>query len=391
MITDCNKNLVYFSELLKKPEYKTFLNRLRRNLALSGIEIRFLDGTKDIWCRDYMPVEVSCGKFVLFNYNPIYLKGCENIITDNEAVCKSLGIDYLKSPLKIDGGNIVCSENKVILTDRIFMDNPTVGEKQLLNKLKKLFEADDIIIIPANPDDILGHADGVVRFVDDNTVIVNNFRNSKESVAFQNNLFGVLGRHGLNIIQVPYTPDYKKTDDCIDSAMGCYINYLQVGKDIFLPFFGNKRKDNEALLCFERIFGKNVYPIESSIIAKKGGALNCISWCFSELNDEGCEINTDDVHYYQLRYYVFDHVNFRLFSEEFDDIYDSVQSYFNNDKEGKGDIKSYVNSFLVHYRPNEPLIPQYVVEGVIDRILDYRCAIGPDVFCWVERDIPTER
>lgn len=44
-------------------------------LHKSNVKYAFLKGTKDIWCRDYMPVQTESGKFIQFKYNPSYLKG----------------------------------------------------------------------------------------------------------------------------------------------------------------------------------------------------------------------------------------------------------------------------------------------------------------------------
>ena len=48
----------------------------------------------------------------------------------------------------------------------------------MIDSLTELFEVDKIIFIPTDEDDIFGHADGMVRFIDDDTVLINNY--SKE-------------------------------------------------------------------------------------------------------------------------------------------------------------------------------------------------------------------
>ena len=377
MIPDSHSNTVYFSYKLREKYYHCY-SILRSILNDNYIEFDDLRNTNDIWCRDYMPVQVTNDKFVLFNYSPDYLKGFEKSITDNEAICKTLGINYIKSPLKIDGGNIVRSANKVILTDKIFKENPKIEKKTLIEILAKLFETENIIIIPAVPYDKLGHADGIVRFLDDNTVLVNKYQNTKESTTFQQNLFGILGKHGLNIIQIPYYPDYKKTSEGLFTAMGCYINYLQVNKHIFLPSFGNEEQDEEAFLCFERIFGKNVFQIDASEIALKGGVLNCISW---NLYDSELTYNNNYQQNFsrnQKKKYVSDHVCFRLFEDEFNDIEKGFSKLWNKRQKGiigDGDLKNYVYAYLTKLN-RKPVIPQYVVDGVVDNLFDYLIGVG---------------
>ena len=339
-----------------------------------------------------MPVKVNSNKYVLFNYSPDYLKGYEETISNGEIVCNSNKIKFVKSLLKIDGGNIVCSENKVILTDKIFKENPGLKKNTIINKLRSLFETDHIIVIPHSPFDILGHANGIVRFLNDDTVLVNKFDNSSEELSFRKKLFGILGGNGLNIIQIPYFPDYKKTVDGIETASGCYINYLQVSKFIYLPFFGNDEQDYLALNCFEKIFGKNVYPVDSSIIASKGGGLNCISWSRRGRTwPPQFVLSPKTFDYNEMQNYVFDHVNFRLFHYE----YNIIQSYFmkiweNNHHEiNVIDIAEKIYTERFSYRRKQ-LIPKNDLTEVVDNIAVYMGEIDPREYRYLEEDIPSE-
>ena len=62
---------VYMSELLMT-KYPDACNRLIGILEKHSVKYAFLKGTKDIWCRDYMPVQTESGKFIQFKYNPSY-------------------------------------------------------------------------------------------------------------------------------------------------------------------------------------------------------------------------------------------------------------------------------------------------------------------------------
>src|SRR5208337_1658008 len=119
MIIDKETNKVYFSrELMKKyPEESTGIEKVIKS---HNIDYAFLEGTKDIWCRDFMPVQVNRNKFIAFDYNPEYLIGYDDLKSDPLEVCRINNIDVIKSKLNIDGGNIVKCSDKVILTDRIF-------------------------------------------------------------------------------------------------------------------------------------------------------------------------------------------------------------------------------------------------------------------------------
>ena len=65
-----------------------------------------------------------------------------------------------------------------------------------------MLNVDEMIIIPEQPDDWTGHADGMVRFVDNNTVVINDY--SKETDrSFVDELYGVLQAANLKITEIP--------------------------------------------------------------------------------------------------------------------------------------------------------------------------------------------
>ncbi|GAB6044508.1 hypothetical protein JCM11957_01060 [Caminibacter profundus] len=59
------------------------------------------------------------------------------------------------------------------MTDKIFSENPSIERNKLIEKIKNLLEVDELIIIPKQPWDMFGHTDGLIRFIDENTVLVN--------------------------------------------------------------------------------------------------------------------------------------------------------------------------------------------------------------------------
>ena len=68
------KEVVYLSGLLEE-QFPECFNRLTSILKKHGVEYRLLKGTKDIWCKDYMPIQTESGKLIQFRYEPSYLKG----------------------------------------------------------------------------------------------------------------------------------------------------------------------------------------------------------------------------------------------------------------------------------------------------------------------------
>ena len=275
MITDSQTNLVYFSGLLESTfpeEYTKIFSILHRHKVKHSL----LKGTKGYWCRDYMPIQVGEAEFVGFRYEPSYHKEPEDIAaqSDPKLVCKMNDIPATFSSINLDGGNVVRWQDRLIISDRIFDENKDIPKGRLIEQLEQLFKA-EIIIIPQIKCDMTGHADGMVRFYNRNTILVNELEH--EYKYWRIGMEKVISRYNLNVIEVPwFEPPIKKSI----SAIGCYINFLEVGNLILLPKFCIKgNRDQEAESLFKTIYDDRIVEsVEINRIAEEGGVLNCISW-----------------------------------------------------------------------------------------------------------------
>src|SRR5687767_1359296 len=146
MITDNQTNFLFLADTLPK-KYLNFYQRFLKVLDNCKIAVELLPQTKDIWAVDYMPIQVEVDKFVRFSYRPSYLmryKKWIKTISDVDSICNDLGIQTVKTDIVVDGGNVTRTTNKVIMTDRVFVDNPSYDRKQLIRKLYELLEIDKL-------------------------------------------------------------------------------------------------------------------------------------------------------------------------------------------------------------------------------------------------------
>ncbi len=263
--------MLYFSSLLKTtPQYSLSAENLFSALSDSGEEFALFDGARDIWARDYMPVKTKSGQYISFRYEPSYLADDPQIRTDFKAdIAPRFALPVTYSDINLDGGNVVFSPSrtKAVITDRVFSENPEYDKNTLASVLEKLLEA-EIVIIPSLKSDMTGHADGVVRFVNENTVIGNA---SPYKNGYEQKVKMSLKKHGISCLDFPYF------DSAGISAVGSYLNFLETEKHIFLPIFGSVQ-DETALKCAREIFNKKIIPVNINEIAEEGGGLNCISW-----------------------------------------------------------------------------------------------------------------
>jgi agmatine deiminase len=272
------ENTVFLSELLYTKFTET-CEQLMSILAKHGIPYKFLKSTKDIWCRDYMPVQTPSGKFVQFRYEPSYLKGYEHLRTDPQKVCSDneLKLDIRHSKINLDGGNILRYSNKIIVSDRVYSENPKYTDKEeLIEEIKNLLEVKEVIVIPAQKSDLAGHADGMVRFVNEKTILGNDRK--YEYANWVRVMNKVLHKYGLTYMDIPF---FEHKDNAHpDNAIGIYVNYLEVKDLIVLPIFGIPcNKDDEAVRCFKKIFhDRKIETINYTNVGLEGGLLNCTTW-----------------------------------------------------------------------------------------------------------------
>ena len=263
--------MLYFSSLLKTtPQYSLSAENLFSALSDSGEEFALFDGARDIWARDYMPVKTKSGQYISFRYELSYLADDQQLRTDFKAdVAPHFDLPVTYSDINLDGGNVVFSPSKAkaVITDRVFSENPEYDKNTLLLELENLLEA-EIIIIPSLKSDMTGHADGVVRFVNENTMIGND---SPYKNGYEQKVKRALKKYGISVMDFPYF------DSAGISAVGSYLNFLETDKHIFLPIFGSVQ-DETAVKRAKEIFDKKIVAVNINSIAEEGGVLNCISW-----------------------------------------------------------------------------------------------------------------
>lgn len=159
---------------------------------------------------------------------------------------------------------------------KIYSENKNYTKEEIRSELRKLLSVDEVITSPSEPFDIFGHADGMVRFIDEDTVLLNDY--SLLMYPFHNKLVKIFFEHNIKVELIPCKVLDTISHDKIPSAIGNYINYLQLGDIIILPKYEIK-EDDEALKKMHNLFPQStIRTIDCNSIANEGGVLNCVTW-----------------------------------------------------------------------------------------------------------------
>lgn len=198
LITDKDTNFVYFSDWIKA-RYRYWPN-IEDALKKHNIDYGFLPRhqynehrereplSRDSWARDYMPLQLSDRDYLGYVYNPDYLREkFKKYISNYKDILPSIGIEAnKKTELVIDGGNMVKGGDFIIMTDKIFRENKAKTETEIREWMEELTGC-RLVIIPPDPKEkfpcrVNGktiqlpssqHADGLVRWVNDDVVVMN--------------------------------------------------------------------------------------------------------------------------------------------------------------------------------------------------------------------------
>ena len=277
---DTMTNFVYISDKLKKFYPRTY-SRLTKLFNEMEIEYGEIEGTKDIWIRDYMPIQISDDRFIVYNYNPDYLKDSgDDYLTDSHAIAGGILNHSNKSQydITLDGGNVVTCAGHRVLTDKVFQENGKEKYDPVFCDYISHVLDSRVIFLPWHCDnpqvpnaDVYGHADGLVHWAGDNIVLMSNHRDyyPEEADEIKYRLEAV----GFEVIEMLFDVPNPNRD-----YNWAYINYLQVGSKIIVPTFGIPEDKLALKYIRDANPGCVVRGFRMRDIAKEGGALHCITW-----------------------------------------------------------------------------------------------------------------
>jgi len=272
MITDDRTDTVFFSNLLPG-RCPVLYNSITAVLDENNITHRLLSNTKDIWCRDYMPIQTADKRFVFYKYQPDYLdtpyysrtiskvKAIPQILYFHQEHCYHLD-------LIIDGGNVVKCSDKVIMTEKVFFENKNKPKREVHRLLEEAFQC-DIIFLPWDRNEILGHSDGIVHYVGKNRVMMTNYADFDVKMASR---FRKVLDNYFDVISMNYNVRRKH------ARCWAYVNYLQVGRLVLVPQLGLPEDEQAVQLIAGSLPNCKVVGVPALEAVRKGGALNCISW-----------------------------------------------------------------------------------------------------------------
>lgn len=246
---------------------------------------------QDIWMRDFSSANPD--QPTLFRYTAAGQGGTkkaqaisDDVQSDFKLYSQKAGLKFIQTQLLNDGGNWVEDGfGNVVISTKFLSDN-RLSEKVAREKLIALTNAKHIAFIDSDEQGGLEHADGVVSFVDQNTLVMNTYPEDPDyTKKLKADLIRGIPNIKIHEIITPYDGS-QIYDKKFGSACGLYTNMLVTPEHIYFPQFGIK-EDSVALQQIRAITKRKVIPVQSNHVCHMGGGVRCMSW---QLRGENAEL-----------------------------------------------------------------------------------------------------
>ena len=301
-VTDNTTNTVCYSSLLPG-ESKKFREELYGALKESVKTFKHYDlyNTRDIWSRDYMPVQLTKDLFLNYTYNPDYLSDQKKYITNwskhkvHTCKTKELKLEVITIPLVLDGGNVIKAIDKfgkptIIMCSKVLNEN-NLSKEELTDLWNQFFDNQIRLILiewEGKDENLIGHADGMVRYITEGKVLITNYCDWDDEERLSEPLKEYFDIERLHFGDVEGIKGTEMWSLLISKSWG-YINFLQVGKHIIVPKLEWEELNRIAVQQIQKAFGAS-YKVElidcdmtqiledPEVNTNSGGGLNCLTW-----------------------------------------------------------------------------------------------------------------
>lgn len=248
--------------------YSDIFQRLKSTLEKYH-EVHILD-LPDIWIRDFAPFFTD-KKAIPLLYKPPYQSFSKSEQIQSE--CLKHFHDFpIPLPIRFDGGNLIANRQGIGIATKKPLELNNISQKEMNLLMAELFGIQQMIWLPYETGDTIAHIDGMMQFLDDTTLIINE-PNSKELKKCHQILQQACPH--IKLVDIPCKPTYEKYYGW-ESVKGVYVNFLQTSKIILLPVY-DMPTDEEVLNIIQNHTHKPVILINATKISKFGGSIHCLT------------------------------------------------------------------------------------------------------------------
>ncbi len=260
-------------------------NGLARSPKLYVVDVPF----DDTWCRDYAPitlVQAHQRRLLDFQFNGW---GKYPAHSNDNAVTAALvqhpvfrkvvsSIQHMPSAWVLEGGAIESNGHGTILVNMHCLRTrlPELSPDSIVEALKTHLKAHQVLAIDVPPlpgDDTDGHIDTLVRFVDEQTLLVQKHPNpaAHQALMDQISAFSIDRPEGAvkpRLFELP-CPSYP------DQGPKNYANFVLINGAVLVPQYGGPNDQAACAVMKKALPKRAVIPVDASIMVTQLGGPHC--------------------------------------------------------------------------------------------------------------------
>ena len=231
----------------------------------------------DIWMRDFTLVNPL--KPVQFQYTWASMTKRESrqVQRSFAAFADKYDIQRGKTPLLLDGGNLVDNYAGGVITTTRFMEDNELSYSEAKEALIDLLGATEVAILEPD-EEVLAHSDGMVMWIDANMLLVNDYSDYPE---FRELILDELEASfpAVTLIEVPVEYGQNKAGEWegFESACGVNLNSTLTFENIYVPVF-DMAHDQSAVDIIRENTTKKVITFNAEGVCPMGGSVRCLTW-----------------------------------------------------------------------------------------------------------------
>lgn len=240
-------------------------------------DILLVDDIRDIWMRDFTTVNPEQPVQFTYTWASMTQKQSKDVQKSFNQFADRYQIQRAKTDLMIDGGNLVDDYAGRVITTTRFMEDNELSYNEAKQELKATLGATEVAILEPD-EEVLAHSDGMVSWVDKNTLLVNDY---SKNPSFRSIVMKELKTSfpTAKIVEVPveYKTNPKGQWEGFESACGVNLNATVTHNNIYVPTF-NMPHDEKALTIIKQNTSKKVISVNAENVCPMGGSVRCLTW-----------------------------------------------------------------------------------------------------------------
>lgn len=255
--------------------------------------------TDDTWARDCSVLSVideEEDEALLLDFTFTGWGGKFDATRDNamsSAIAHVYGAPITKIDLILEGGGVESNGAGALLTTAECLLNPNrnphLSKEKTEALLKKELGVEQILWLNHGylaGDDTDSHIDTLARFIDTDTIMYVKCDNTEDEhyealKKMEEELQALRDIDGepFNLIALPMTEPHFYDGERLPAT---YANFLIINGAMLLPVYNDPHDDEAIEICKKAFKGRDIIPIDCSVLIRQHGSLHCVTMQFPE-------------------------------------------------------------------------------------------------------------